>query len=81
MDFATIKLITEITSAVLILLGFELFNRKHLKAFHIMAIGQFLAMVVSIYANLWFLAFMHLVNSLLQIRGYMKWQRGGMRES
>lgn len=36
-----IKLIVEILSAILILAGFELFNRRNIKAFYIMAIGQF----------------------------------------
>ena len=68
-----LKLITEIVSAILILLGFELFNQKNMRAFHVMAAGQLLAMLVCAYAALWFLAFMHLVNFIMQIRGYMKW--------
>lgn len=70
-----IKTIIEILSAVLIPVGFELFNRRHIKAFTIMAIGQFLATIICITASLWFLAFMHFVNFLMQIRGWYKWQR------
>lgn len=69
-----IKTIIEFVSAVLILAGFELFNRKEIKAFHVMALGQLLATVVTAYANLWFLAVMHFVNFLMQIRGWMKWR-------
>ncbi|NRB49439.1 MAG: nicotinamide mononucleotide transporter [Saprospiraceae bacterium] len=65
----------EILSTLFILLGFELFNRRHIKAFTIMAIGQFLAMMICAMASLWFLAFMHLVNFLMQIRGWYKWQQ------
>ena len=72
MDIA--KLIVEIASAILILVGFELFNRKNIRAFHIMGLGQLLAMVICGYADLWFLAFMHLVNFLMQVRGYVKWK-------
>jgi|GEM_PF-3120361 len=69
-----IKVIIEFLSAVMILLGFELFNRKNIKGFHVMAIGQLLAMVICGYAALWFLSFMHFVNFLMQIRGWMKWK-------
>lgn len=69
------KLVLEILSAILILAGFEMFNRKNIKGFHIMGVGQFLAMVVCAYAQLWFLSFMHLVNFLMQIRGWMKWKK------
>ncbi len=69
-----IKTIIELISAVLILAGFELFNRKEIKAFHVMAIGQLLATAVTAYADLWFMAFMHFVNFLMQIRGWMKWR-------
>lgn len=70
-----IKTIIEIISAILILIGFELFNRRHLKAFTIMAVGQFLATIICIMTSLWFLAFMHFVNFLMQIRGWYKWQQ------
>lgn len=70
-----VKLGVEIISAILILLGFELFNRKSIRAFHVMAVGQLLAMFVCAYAELWFLAFMHLVNFIMQIRGYLKWNQ------
>ena len=70
-----IKTIIEFLSAILILIGFELFNRRHIKAFTIMAIGQFLATIICIMASLWFLAFMHIVNFLMQIRGWYKWQQ------
>lgn len=63
----------ELISAVLILLGFEFFNRKNIKGFFIMAIGQLLAALICVFASLWFLAFMHFVNLLMQIRGYRKW--------
>ena len=71
----TIKTIIEIISAILILAGFELFNRRSMNAFAIMGIGQFLAMIICAMTNLWFLAFMHFVNFLLQIRGWLKWKR------
>lgn len=70
-----IKTIIEIVSAILILAGFELFNRRSIKGFLIMGIGQFLAMIVCGYADLWFLSFMHLVNFLMQIRGWLKWKK------
>ena len=69
-----LKLIIEIASAIMILAGFELFNRKNIKGFHIMGVGQFLAMIVCGYASLWFLSFMHFVNFIMQIRGWMKWK-------
>lgn len=69
------KLIIEIASAVLILAGFEFFNRRSIKAFYIMAVGQFLAMIICGIADLWFLAIMHFVNFLMQIRGWLKWKR------
>ena len=65
----------EVISAVLILTGFELFNRKSTKGFYVMAAGQFLAMVVCGVTALWFLAFMHFVNFLIQVRGWMKWRQ------
>ncbi len=70
----TLKLLGEILSALLILGGFELFNRKSIKAFHVMAVGQLLAAVICSYADLWFLAAMHVINFIMQIRGYMRWQ-------
>ena len=70
----TIKTVVEIISAILILLGFELFNRRSIKAFSIMAVGQFLAMIICGMTSLWFLAFMHFVNFLMQIRGWLKWK-------
>ena len=63
----------EICSAVLILLGFEFFNRKELKGFYVMAVGQLLAALICVLASLWFLGFMHFINFLMQIRGYKKW--------
>jgi len=75
----TLKLFGEILSAILILLGFELFNRKSLKAFHVMAVGQLLAAVICVQADLWFLSIMHVVNFIMQIRGYLKWQGSGER--
>lgn len=71
----TLKIIVEILSAILILVGFELFNRRSIKAFGIMAVGQFLAMIICGLTNLWFLAFMHFVNFLMQIRGWLKWKK------
>lgn len=72
-----LQTIIEVISAVLILAGFELFNRKSINGFYVMAGGQFLAMLVCGAAQLWFLAFMHLVNFLMQIRGWLKWQQAG----
>jgi len=66
--------IIEFISAILILAGFELFNRKSIKSFQVMGLGQFLAMIVCGYATLWFLSFMHFVNFLMQIRGWYKWK-------
>lgn len=65
--------IIEFCSAILILLGFEFFNRKNINGFYIMAAGQLFAAGVCSLASLWFLAFMHFVNFLMQIRGYYKW--------
>jgi len=70
----TITHIIEFFSAVLILLGFELFNRKSIKGFYVMGIGQLLAMVICAVASLKFLAFMHFVNFIMQIRGYFSWK-------
>lgn len=69
--------ILEFISAVLILMGFEFFNRKNIKGFHIMAAGQLLAGLICIFASLWFLAFMHVVNFLMQLRGHKKWVSEG----
>ena len=74
MDESVLKTVIELISAVLILLGFELFNRKSIKGFHVMAVGQILAMMVCGYTGLWFLAFMHFINFLMQIRGWIKWK-------
>ena len=65
------KTVIEIFSAVLILIAFELINRKSLKGFTVMAVGQILATIVCLFTSLWFLAIMHFVNFLLMIRGYM----------
>lgn len=65
----------EFLSAVLILLGFEFFNRKNIKGFYVMAIGQFLAMLICAKVALWYLAFMHFVNFLMQIRGFYAWSK------
>lgn len=70
-----INTIIEIASAIFILTGFELFNRKSIKGFYVMAVGQILAMIICGFAALWFLAFMHFVNFLMQIRGWMKWKK------
>ena len=70
----TLKTVVEIISAILILSGFELFNRRSIKAFFIMAVGQLLAMIICGITELWFLAFMHFVNFLMQIRGWLKWK-------
>ncbi len=74
MEFEFPKTIIEIASAVLILIAFELMNRKSVKGFSIMAIGQMLATIVCIMTSLWFLAIMHFINFLLMIRGYLKWR-------
>ncbi|WP_010522914.1 hypothetical protein [Aquimarina agarivorans] len=68
------KTIIEIISAVLILIAFELLNRKSLKGYSFMAIGQFLAFAICLMTDLWFLAVMHFVNFLLMVRGYYKWK-------
>ncbi len=77
MDFIQTYGITflELCSAVMILLGFEFFNRKNIKGFHVMAVGQLLAAGICVVASLWFLAIMHFVNFLMQIRGYQKWMK------
>lgn len=64
----------EIISAILILIAFELINRKSVKGFVTMAIGQFLAAIVCVFTQLWFLAAMHFVNFILMVRGYLKWK-------
>jgi hypothetical protein len=69
------KTVIEIISALLIIIAFELMNRKSLKGYSIMAVGQFLAMSICIMTNLWFLAIMHLVNFILMLRGYFKWKK------
>lgn len=69
-----LKTVIEISSAILILAGFELFNRKSIKGFYVMAIGQLLAMGICGATELWFLAVMHFVNFIMQIRGWMKWK-------
>jgi len=74
MSIEFIKTAIEVISAVLILIAFELLNRKHLKGYSFMAIGQLLAGIICIMASLWFLAFMHTVNCLLMVRGYLKWK-------
>ena len=74
MDINAIQII-EFLSAVLILLGFEFFNRKNIKGFYVMAVGQFLAALICVKASLWFLSFMHFVNFLMQIRGWMAWKK------
>jgi hypothetical protein len=70
-----VTLTIEVSSAILILCGFELFNRQNVKAFWVMGVGQFLAMVVCAVASLWFLSLMHFVNFILQIRGFIRWSR------
>jgi len=75
MQFEFPKTIIEIASAILILIAFELMNRKSIKAFSTMAIGQLLAAVVCIMTSLWFLAVMHSINFLLMVRGYLKWKK------
>ena len=70
-----IKTTIEILSAIFILIGFELFNRKSITGFYVMAVGQFLAMIICGVAALWFLSFMHFVNFLMQIRGLIKWKK------
>ena len=66
----TYKTIIEISSAILILIAFELINRKSIKGFTVMAVGQILATIVCLFTSLWFLAAMHFVNFLLMLRGY-----------
>jgi len=74
MSIEVIQTIVEVSSAILILIAFELLNRKHLQGYSFMAIGQLLAAIICIMTSLWFLAFMHAVNCLLMIRGYLKWR-------
>ena len=69
-----LKTTIEILSALLILTGFELFNRKSIKGFYIMAVGQFLAAIICGVTELWSLSFMHIINFLMQIRGWLKWK-------
>lgn len=69
-----LKILIELISTVLILLGFELYNRKSIKAFFVMGLGQFLAMIICGIAELWYLAFMHFAIFLMQIRGFSKWK-------
>ena len=65
----------ELISVILILLGFELYNRKSIKAFFVMGLGQFLAMIICGITGLWYLAFMHFAIFLMQIRGWKKWKK------
>ncbi len=74
MEFEFPKTIIEITSAILILIAFELINRKSVKGYSVMALGQILATIVCVMASLWFLAVMHFINFLLMVRGYLKWK-------
>ena len=67
--------IVEFVSALLILSGFEFFNRKNIKGFYVMGSGQLIAAVVCAGSALWFLAFMHFVIFLMQIRGYTLWKK------
>ncbi len=69
-----LKTTIEIFSAILILAGFELFNRKSIRGFYVMAIGQLLAAIICAATDLWFLSIMHFVNFLMQIRGWTKWK-------
>ncbi len=71
----TLITIIEFVSALMILAGFELFNRKSIRGFYVMGIGQFLAMVVCVFACLWFLSFMHFTNFLMQFRGWIQWRK------
>jgi len=71
----TVQTIIEILSACLILAGFELFNRKSINGFYIMAVGQFLAVIICGITELWFLAIMHFINFLMQIRGLLLWKK------
>ena len=71
----TLQTIIEILSACLILIGFELFNRKSINGFYTMAIGQFLAVIICGATELWFLAIMHFINFLMQIRGWFLWKK------
>ncbi|WP_394748058.1 hypothetical protein [Spongiimicrobium salis] len=64
------KTIIEIASAILILVAFELLNRKSIKGYTIMAGGQLLAALICVMTSLWFLAVMHFINFLLMLRGY-----------
>ena len=70
-----ITILIEFASAILILLGFEYFNRKDIKGFYVMAFGQLLATFICAKSELWFLSVMHLINFLMQIRGWLKWQK------
>lgn len=74
MEFEFPKTIIGITSAILILIAFELINRKSVKGYSVMALGQILATIVCVMASLWFLAVMHFINFLLMVRGYLKWK-------
>ena len=74
MEFEFPKTIIGITSAILILIAFELINRKSVKGYSVMALGHILATIVCVMASLWFLAVMHFINFLLMVRGYLKWK-------
>jgi len=76
-----LKTAIEISSAILILAGFELFNRKSIQGFYVMAVGQILATIICGVTELWFLSFMHFVNFLMQIRGWMKWKAEAVESS
>jgi hypothetical protein len=75
MTFEFPKTGIEIASAILILVAFDLLNRKSIKGYSIMAVGQVLATIVCVMASLWFLAVMHGIHFLLMLRGYLKWKK------
>lgn len=70
--------ILEFCSAILILIGFEFFNRKNIKGFYVMAGGQLSAAIICACSALWFLAFMHFINFWMQIRGYLTWKKNAI---
>ena len=76
-----LKTAIEIFSAIFILAGFELFNRKSISGFYVMAVGQLLATFICAATDLWFLSFMHFVNFLMQIRGWAKWKTEDLEKS
>lgn len=65
----------EFLSCVLILASFEMINRKNRWGFIVMIVGQVFATVINIQSALYWLAIMHSVIVVMQIRGFIKWSK------